>query len=305
MSTTIRFDDHPTFHRAALWMAGAGAMAALAAHVVSLLDPRVGSTASPLPMGLVAGAALFGAAPTAVRARGRDLAGVVVGAAVGAAALAAVQRGEMASAWGVAIFAAVLGVVAARGAGGRRFYATAAAAAGAIVAAKFAMTALAGAAWGPAWLVASAAGGAFGTVALLGTLPRHLRLDREPAASDDAAEILGRAKAHVKEPRVVDLLEQFGALERDAKTAPSAEVLTARAADLERRAAATSDALARAEYEKARDTVNDQLREVEGIRAGRERILARLHSTLEELDHTALAARSTAADITTAAALEE
>jgi hypothetical protein len=301
----IRFDDHPAFHRAAGWMAGAGAMAALSAHVMSLLDARIGGTASPLPMALVAGAALVGAAPVQVRARARDLAGVVVGSAVAAAALSAVQRGQMAAAWGVAIFAAVLGVVAARGMGGRRFYLTAVATAAAVVAARFAMTALAGAAWGPSWLVASVAGAAFGTVALLGTLPRHLVLDREPAASDDAAEILARARSQSAEPRVKDLLEQFGALERDARSAPSGDVLAQRIADLERRAGATTDSLARAEYEKARDTVAEQLREVDGIRAGRERILARLHSTLEEIDHTALAARSTAADITTAATLEE
>lgn len=305
MTMNIRFEDHPAFHRAALWMAGAGAMAGLSAHVMSLLDTRIGGTASPLPMGMVAGAALLGAAPTAVRARARDLAGVVVGAAVAAAALAAVLRGEMAAAWGVAIFAAVLGVVAARGVGGRRFYVTAVAAAGAVVAARYAMVAMAGAPWGPGWMVASVAGAAFGTVALLGTLPRHVVVDREPPASDDAAEILVRAKAQSAEPRVNDLLEQFAALERDAKTAPSGDLLTARIADLERRAAATSDALAKAEYEKARDTVAEQLREVDGIRTGRERILARLHSTLEELDHTALAARSTAADITTQATLEE
>ena len=124
----ISFVDHPRFHRAALHMAVAGGMAGLAAHVTSLLEPRMGGLPAPLPLAVVAGAAVYGAASPETRARGRDLALVVLGAAFAAAALSAVRRGDMAPAWGAAMFAAALGVLVARGTGsGRRFWLAAAA----------------------------------------------------------------------------------------------------------------------------------------------------------------------------------
>src|SRR5688572_13092853 len=117
----ISFVDHPRFHRAALHMAVAGGMAGLAAHVTSLLEPRLGGSAGPLPLAVVAGAAVYGAAAPETRARARDLALVVLGAAFAAAALSAVRRGDMAAPWGAALFAGALGVLVARGTGsGRR-----------------------------------------------------------------------------------------------------------------------------------------------------------------------------------------
>src|SRR5690606_39906223 len=141
----LAFDEHPRFHRTALHMAVAGGLMGLAAHVAALLEPRLGGMAAPLPLAAVAGAAAYGAAPPETRARARDLAVVVIGAAIAAAALAAVRRGEMAAAWGGAIFAGALGLLLARGLAGRRFWIAAAAGAGAVLAARFVMTALAGA----------------------------------------------------------------------------------------------------------------------------------------------------------------
>jgi len=303
----LAFDEHPRFHRTALHMAVAGGLMGLAAHVAALLEPRLGGMAAPLPLAAVAGAAAYGAAPPETRARARDLAVVVIGAAIAAAALAAVRRGEMAAAWGGAIFAGALGLLLARGLAGRRFWIAAAAGAGAVLAARFVMTALAGAAPGPAWLAAACSGGAFGTVALLGTLPRHLAL-RERAAGRageaEAAEILARARAAQAEPRVRALLDQLAALDRDAAAAPAPAVLEARLADLQRRAAATSDAIARREYEKAREAVAEQLREVEAIGHGRERVLARLHHELAEIERARLSATSAEADVVSRALVE-
>ena len=302
----ISFVDHLRFHRAALHMAVAGGMAGLAVHVTSLLEPRMGGTAAPLPLAVVAGAAVYGAAAPETRARARDLAVVVLGAAFAAAALSAVRRGDMAAPWGAALFAAALGVLVARGTGsGRRFWiACAAGAAGALLG-RFVLTALAGLTFGPAWLMAASAGAAFGAVALLGTLPRHLVIERVIAQASDTAELLARARAMAGgEPRVGALLEQLDDLGRQAAVAPATGELEGRLAQLDARAQATSDDLARAEYAKARAAVAEQLDDVKSIECGRERIVARLHRELEEASRTKLAATSAEVDATSQALLE-
>jgi hypothetical protein len=322
---TIAFADHGRFHRTALHMAAAGGLMGLAGHVATLLEPRLGTIAAPpqwsgvtesvaaafggtpvgpLPLAAVAGAAIYGAAPPETRARARDLAAVVIGAAIAAGALAAVARGDMAAAWGGAIFAGALGLLLARGLGGRRFWIAAAGGAAAVLAGRFVMTSLAGAAFGPAWLVAGASGAAFGLVALLGTLPRHLSLADSTRERGEAAEILARARAAQAEPRVRALLDQLAALDRDNAQAPSRDVLEARLTDLERRAQATSDPIARREYEQAREAVAEQLREVEGIGHGRERVLARLHHELAEVERARLSASSAEADVVSRAIVE-
>jgi hypothetical protein len=304
-SKRIEFVAHARFHRTALHMAVAGGMAGLAAHVAALLDPRIGATAAPLPLAVVAGAACYGAAAPETRARARDLAVVVLGAAFAAGALAAVVRGEMAPAWGAALFSAALGLLVARGATGRRFWITAAAGAAAALAGRFVLTSLSGADFGPAWLVATGAGAAFGAVALLGTLPRHLQLTQVTRAQADSAEVLGRARtAAQSEPRVRVLLEQLDDLERQGAGTPPLPLLRERIADLEARASATDDDLARAEYEKAIAAVTEQLADVESIARGRERVIARLHRELEETSRSKLAAASAEVDATSQALLE-
>ena len=302
----ISFVDHPRFHRAALHMAVAGGMAGLAAHVTSLLEPRMGGTGSPLPLALVAGAAVYGAAAPETRARTRDLALVVLGTAFAAAALSAVRRGDMAAPWGAALFSAALGVLVARGTGpGRRFWIAAAAGAAGALLGRFVLTSLAGLSFGPAWLVASSAGVAFGAVALLGTLPRHFTVTRVVVAAPDTAELLARARAMAAaEPRLAALIEQLDDLGRQASAAPSTSELENRLAQLDARIEATGDELARGEYGKARAAVAEQLSDVQSIETGRERIVARLHRELEEASRSKLAATSAEVDATSQALLE-
>ena len=301
----IRFLDHPAFHRTAAHMAAAGGLAALAVHVASLLEPRLGGLAAPLPLAAVAGAAVYGAAPAETRAGARDLAVVVIGAAIAAGALAAVRRGEMGAAWGLAVFGAALGVLLARGQSGRAFWVAAGAGAGAVLAGRFVLTAVAGASFGPAWLVAAVSGAAFGAVALLGVLPRHVIVRAGGAgAGDEARGLLARARAAEAEPRIRGLLEQLAALDRDAESAPAPAVLAARLAELGQRAEATADPIARREYEKAAAAVAAQLREVEGIAHGRERVLARMHSELAEVERARLSAASSEADVVSRALVE-
>jgi hypothetical protein len=212
----------------------------------------------------------------------------------------------MAAPWGAALFAAALGVLVARGTGsGRHFWiACAAGAAGALLG-RFVLTALAGLTFGPAWLVAASAGAAFGAVALLGTLPRHLVVERVIAQASDTAELLARARAMAAaEPRIGALLEQLDDLARQSAAAPATAELEGRLAQLDARAQATSDDLARAEYAKARAAVAEQLDDVKSIERGRERIIARLHRELEEASRTKLAATSAEVDATSQALLE-
>lgn len=302
----ISFVDHPGFHRAALHMAVAGGLAGLAAHVTYLLEPRVGGLAAPLPLAVVAGAAVYGAAAPETRARGRDLSLVVLGAAFAAAALAAVRRGDMSAPWGVAMFAAALGVLVARGTGsGRRFWIAAAAGAAGALCGRFVLGALSGLSFGPAWLVAASAGTAFGAVALLGTLPRHLRLERMAPAAADTAELLARARQVASaEPKIGALLEQLDDLGRQAAAAPAAGELESRLGQLDARMQATGDDLTRAEYAKARAAVAEQLADVQSIATGRGRIIARLHRELEEASRSKLAATSAEVDATSQALLE-
>ena len=213
----ISFVDHPGFHRAALHMAVAGGLAGLAAHVTSLLEPRIGNLAAPLPLAVVAGAAVYGAAAAETRARARDLAVVVLGAAFAAAALSAVRRGDMSAPWGAALFAGALGLLVARGVAGRRFWIAAAAGAAGALLGRFVLGALTGLSFGPSWLVAGCAGTAFGVVTLLGTLPRHLLLERVASAPAETAELLARARQMAgSEPKIAALLEQLDDLGRQS-----------------------------------------------------------------------------------------
>ncbi len=301
----ISFVDHSGFHRAALHMAVAGGLAGLAAHVTSLLEPRIGGLAAPLPLAVVAGAAVYGAAAPETRARARDLSIVVLGVAFAAAALSAVRRGDMSAPWGAALFAAALGVLVARGTGGRRFWIAGAAGAAGALLGRFVLGALAGLSFGPTWMVSATAGAAFGVVALLGTLPRHVRLERVAPAPADTADLLARARQMAgSEPKIAALLEQLDDLGRQAAAAPARAELDARLAQLDTRVEATSDELARAEYGKARAAVAEQLSDVQSIETGRERLVARLHRELEEASRVKLAVTSAEVDATSQALLE-
>lgn len=319
-SRTIGFADHAGFHRTALHMAVAGGLAGLAAHVVTLLEPKLGTMGSPIPVAAVAGAAVYGAASPETRAKARDLATVVLGAAFAAAALAAVSRGEMAWAWGMTIFAGALGLLFGRGQTGKRFWVATGAGAAAVLAGKFVMGQLAMVSFGPPWLVAGAAGISFGTVALLGTLPRHLRWVTRTGGASEAEEILARARAvaaqcehgdqavrqsvRAEVDRLTEVAARFAELDRQAAVSPSSADLDARVAELDRRIEAATDEMAKSQFERARQTVEAQRREVKSICAGRERVLARMHAALAQIESMRLTAVGAEIDCASQALLE-
>lgn len=319
MTTTIRFIDHGRFHRIAYRVAVAGGLSALAAHVVSLLAPRLGGLAGPLPLAAVAGAAVFCAIPDEEARRERpDLSLVILAAAVAAAALVAVRRGDVGPVVGAAMFAGALGLALARGLAGPRLWGAAAVGSLAILGAPPVVAALAAHVPGPSWLGAIAAGLGAGAVVLLASLPRHLEVARRagPAAlgrgtsgrgQDGGAELrqlVARARAAGGQDRLRPLAEQLEELDRRAATLPAREVLVERSADLARRAEATGDELARAEYQRAQVAVDQQLGEIDVIAAGRERVLARIHRELADMERQKSSAVSTDVDVASQALIE-
>jgi len=342
MSTTrvIRFVDHGSFHRAALRMSVAGALAGLVAHVAGLLEPGLGGLASPLPLAIVGGAALHGAAPRETRARGIDLALVVLAASAAAFALTAAARGHLAPALGVALFAGALGLLfgrgapyvgpagrpfgsapgGTRGASGPRLWLLIAAGAGAALVARFVLGSLAAFEPGPAWMAAALSGGAFGAVAVLGLLPRHIAVAQH--ARGEVDELLDRARwvlaaseragddVTVREAirgevaRLDEVAGRWRELERQVASSPEPDVLSARIQELDRRIVITADAVARGQFEQAQSEVAQQLRDVESMRNARERVLARMHHSLAAIERMRTGAVGAEMDLASHALVE-
>ncbi|HKE17816.1 MAG TPA: hypothetical protein VKB80_23230 [Kofleriaceae bacterium] len=321
-STTrvLRFAEHGAFHRAALRMSAAGALAGLAAHALAFIEPRLGGLADPLPLAIVAGAALHGAVPRETRARAADLALVVLAASAAAFVLTAARRGHLGPAWGAVLFAAALGLLFARGLGGARLWILAASGAGAALVGRFVLGSLNAFEPGPAWLAAGLSGAAFGAVAVLGVLPRHISLGRR--VRGEVAEILARARAvmsasdragddaAVREAiradvaRLGEVAGKWQELERQVSSSPEPAALNARIADLDARIAAATDSMARAQFEQARAEVARQLGEVESMRGARERVLARMHHSLAAIERRRLGAVGAEIDVATQALVE-
>ena len=320
MTRSVQFADHPGFHRAALSMVAAGGVAGLAANAIALLEPRMGGLAQPLPLALVAGAALYAAVPRETRGRGFDAALVVLGASVAAFGLSAARRGDLAPVLGAGLFAVAIGLLFARGLRGWPMVLAAVAGAGAALLARFVLGSLFAVEPGPAWLAAALSGAGFGAVAVLGNLPRHVSLVRR--ASGEVEEILARARSVLAgsvsagdEPAVRDAIRaevtrlgevagRWRQLERQVASSPEPELLTARLCDLDRRILATTDPIARGQFEQAQAEVAQQLRDVESMRHARERVLARMHNSLAAIERRRLGAVGAEIDCASQALVE-
>ena len=316
----LDFAEHRRFHSTARHMIAGGAVAALAAHVITLLVPSLGGLTGPLPLAIVAGAALRGAAPLEIRRRASDLALVVLGASAAAFAMTYALRGHMSPALGVAAFAVVLGMVGARGLHGARRWIAVAAGAGAVLLARHAFGSMVAADPGPSWMAAGLAGTAFGAAALFGAVARHVTVLRRQAGEVD--ELLTRARAAVtaseragddpvvreavraEVARLVDVARRWQDLERRVATSPPTDVLTARLGDLDRRILAATDPVARSQFEQAQAEIAQQLRDVEQIANARERVLARMHHTLASIERRRLGAAGAEVDCASHALIE-
>jgi hypothetical protein len=311
----LRFVDHSGFHRAASAMVVLGA--GLSAAALPLASPL--HVAPPLIGGALAVALGAGWAYGAIRKRA-------------ALAVLACLPVALASTWGALICSAILtGLAVALGGerdaepalrSRRRVAITAVLGAGAMLLACWAGLRIHYAqettSWAPL-LRAAVSGAAVGMIGVLATLPRHVawQLDAVLAATrqlppsldaevrqlcDRSLALWTKAKPRLAEdPSSKELLRSgvIKVLEVARRTADnleaqqgSAKELQDRIADLDGRIEAATDAETRAEYTAAREGLEDQRKYRERLRAGRERMVARLHNHVASLEKFHLAALS-------------
>src|SRR5688572_25527710 len=175
-TTALRFRNHEEFHRAALHMVGAGALAGLIGWA-SLPG------ASPWALTLVAGAAAVAALAPVLRNEGRQLLGRGLLVALGGLCLMLAPRAGHAAA--LLGFASLFGLALAWGLRGRTL-ALAIAGGGALaLVARYCFASIVTAqelASLPGWATAAMGGAAFSLVAAVALLPRHLQVARDPVA---------------------------------------------------------------------------------------------------------------------------
>ncbi len=178
------------------------------------------------------------------------------------------------------------------------------------------------ASWAPL-LRATVSGAAVGMIGVLATLPRHVSwqldavlaaarklppgLDREvKELCDRSLALWGKAREQLAGDETSSELLRSGVikvLEVAKRTGESSATLGAaagapereladRIAELERRIEAASDAETKAQYSAAREGLEDQRKYRERLRAGRERLVARLHNHVASLEKFHLAAIS-------------
>jgi hypothetical protein len=312
----LRFVDHSGFHRAASSMVVLGAV--LSAAALPLAAPL--HVAPPLIGGALAVALGAGWAYGALRSR----------AVLGVLACVPVA---LSSTWGALVATALIAglAVAMNAENRRRAIATVVIGAAAMMLASWAGLrihyAQETASWAPL-LRATVSGAAIGMIGVLSTLPRHLawQLDMVLAA---ARKLPIGLDAEVKQLCDRSLALWSKAVERLAKDTTSKELLRSgvikvlevakrtgegveiqgseqeladRIADVERRIAAASDAETKTQYTAAREGLEDQRKYRERLRAGRERLVARLHNHVAALEKFHLAAVSLEASKTMSAA---
>jgi hypothetical protein len=295
----LRFDDHPSFHRAAVGMVGGAAAFGFALHPVMHLAPLVGGV-----FGIAAGAAWAYKKPLWRFA----------GAAAAIAPLTVTEP-----TWPVlALGAAALGFTLAIGAisGKKRALkgATLAMFGGTIaLLGMWVASRIFGAAktheWS-GWTRDVAASSAMGIVGVLAMLPRHVRASIDPVRAAHKklptnldAEVRGlcdrsvaiwaaaKDKNELLRDGVLKTLEVAAKSSRvEATSGPADADLAARAADLDQRIAAATDDEVKQQYTSARAALEDQRKYREKIRASRERMVARLHNHVAALEKFQLAA---------------
>ncbi|HEY4176534.1 MAG TPA: hypothetical protein VGM90_06875 [Kofleriaceae bacterium] len=304
----IRFDDHPSFHRAAIGMVGSSLAFGLVLH------PFAAWPVSPIAAGLLGIAA--GAAFAHGRAAWRMLAGIAASAPLVVAVNSSGVIGAPAVALTCGALALGIGIGGLRGIKGlfALGLAMATTAMALWCATKFATaSAFAGM---PSMLHDGMTATAMGIVGTFAMLPRHLRFAIDPVATavrnlppnldaevrnlcDRSVAIWNTTKTKLADndpgkalvrDGVVKTLE-VAAKSNDTKlTGASDADLAARMADFDKRIEAATDAEVKGQYQQARAALDDQRRYRAAIRQGRERLVARLHNHVTTLEKFQLAA---------------
>lgn len=313
MSMTWELRNHDELHRAALHMAVAGGLAGLAAHVAGLAVPGFGATTDALAVTAVATATTYGVLAPGERARLPVLVRLLLAGVFACAALSGL--GAVAPWLGSLAFAGLLAVMwtrdpsgSGRGLSGPRLALALAGGGAALLLARFALQRFTMApllAPAPDWAVAWLAGTGFAGVAVLGLVPRHVHLLRDPvreawescrgAMGGELQDLLGRAMGvwdsvvRTVAPedearraieaallRLIQVAVQWQSIETGSR-GDRADALVARIEAMDERIAASDDAVARTQYEHARGALAEQLRYLREIGTSRDRVLARLH----------------------------
>lgn len=170
----------------------------------------------------------------------------------------------------------------------------------------------------PSWMTGALGGVAFGLIASVGLVSRHLVLVRDPmteayrqvsAGTDgDVRALVERAhelwidtstrlpaddehRATLRQgvQRLFDAAARWSATRADADRVTRAGELEVRLVELDHTIAATEDVVAQKEYQQARAGVAEQLRYLAEIRTRRERVVARLHTYLTAMERLRLA----------------
>jgi hypothetical protein len=301
----VRFEDHASFQRCAAWCAAGGAALGVTGSLpLAAAGSALGLLAVRHKGRRIAAACACAAVAVAWEVLALPWAAAVAGAMLGL--LLAIDRGDAARERGTAPPSA-LAVAMAAAAG-----ALAVAMASALLPELSA--ALASAI--PRWTAGAAAGGALGLWAALAAVPLHVRI------GSDAIEMRLAALRFTLGPDLRALAERAAAARRSAMgklppgvpaeipasidaLASAALELAARAAELSRAASpqaedelqrrtgwlaqsaqAAEDAEAKRSYENAKEALSAQLDHLRRVRCARERVLARLHENVANLERT-------------------
>lgn len=301
----IRFDDHPSFHRAAAGMVGGSLVFSLALH------PVAGWPVSPIAAGLLgiaAGAAWAYGKPTwRMAAAVAACAPLVIGSGTIGAPVVAAMCGLLALGVGLGGVRGTKGLVAIMLALG-----TTAIAVWAAQKFQFAQQ-LVGISPLSKHLLAGTAMGMIGTLAVL---PRHLRIAFDPVTAalrglpahldgevktlcTRSVAIWNTTKAKLDDSDPNKELVRDAVLKTIEVATKSADIklsgatdaeLAARMEDFDKRIAAASDAEIKTQYQQARAALEDQCRYRARIRQDRERLVARMHNHVTTLEKFQLAA---------------
>ena len=308
MSTSLRFDDHPGFHREVLvGAAGAAAVGAGWAALSSSSWAAMQGAAVGLALGL-----------GALRGRTRSW-HLGLGLVVVAGGLLAVQLG--AGLWGLAAMTAALVALHvparripwAAGAGLVLGYAGGWAAARLGAASELASV--------PSLALAGLSAGAYGLASAVALAARHVSVSKDPVAAAQRAlpPLTGEGRELVERGRAIwdaasstamsaehralvqdGVLQLLRAAERLARLpAIDGEGIVKRQAELDAKLEAASDPVAREQYRATRAALADQKRYADRVGLARERIVARMHhgvTTLETFRLACLQLDATAAE---------
>ncbi|MEM9489847.1 MAG: hypothetical protein AAGC55_11920 [Myxococcota bacterium] len=314
MTSTLEFRQHEEFHRAALHMALAGAVAGLIAFLAFQ------GASSPWALAIVAGATVFGALSPTLRRYIDELAarvGLLAGAA-GALALLT-QAGEPTSA--LIVFSLLFGAALGWGLRGRKLWIAIACGAAVAVLGRYVFLSISAAqelASLPGWAVSTVAGAAFSFVSVFALLPRHIEISRDTIDTDyqrlrgsvtgearqlveRGYELWSRARVELGDDetssnalrdsvvRLFEVAHRWQSVEA-AGTQNMASSLVERIDELDGRIANSDDDITVKQYEQAKAALTEQLRYIKDINTSRERVLARMHNYLAAMERLRMAA---------------